>query len=343
MSSKPLLSVIMPVLDEERNLQRSLPSLAAQTLSADQFEVVIADGGSTDGTKEVVKAFDGALDVRVVDNSARREAEWGKALAIEAARGELLQCMDADMWLPSTHLLEELTVPLVQDSSLAGAIARYVYDPSLSLWSRYLSCDEFQRDPLYQALTPSIERFKEEERPGYSVCHFPTSRIPPFGGTAMYRRSEIDLSRWRGFFSELDQAAYLVAGGRDRFAYVHDIGWAHDHCAGLVSLLGKRRRNLVHMSNGYLRDTSRRDFIWLDTSERREVVRVLRFLVGANLFVPEAIHGFRDAWRTRRWEAMLRPIAALAVADVALYSLFCLPEGRSLIRAALTGREASAA
>lgn len=340
MSAEPLVSVVMPVLDEARNLERGLPTLAAQSLGPDRFEVIVADGGSGDGTRDVLRAFGARLDIRVVDNSVRREAEWGKALAIEAARGRFIQCMDADMWLPSPDLLEALTVPLARDSALAGAIAPYVFDRSLSLWSRYLSCDAFQRDPLYQVLTPGIDDFRVERCAGYDVCHFPSSRIPPFGGTTMYRREEIDLSRWRGFFNELDHAAHLVDRGRDRFAYVSDLGWAHDHCSGLANLVRKRRRNLLHMSNGYLRDVSRRDFVWLDTTDRREVLRLLAFLVGAHLVVPETVRGLCDAVRTRHWEAALRPIAALALTDVVLISVLGVGDGRQLVRAALRGRPA---
>ena len=51
----PTVSVIMPVLNEGSHLPEALDRLADQTFPAEAIEIVIVDGGSTDGTREIAE------------------------------------------------------------------------------------------------------------------------------------------------------------------------------------------------------------------------------------------------------------------------------------------------
>ena len=86
----PTVSIILPVRNEEAQLDRCLRSVAEQTYSA-VIEIVVADGGSTDKTRSVASAFD---KVRVVDNP-RRIRPAGLNAAIAAATGEIIVRVDA--------------------------------------------------------------------------------------------------------------------------------------------------------------------------------------------------------------------------------------------------------
>ena len=84
----PRVSVVIPALNEASNLP-----LVMARLPAGLFEVVVVDGGSTDGTPEVAR--DLREDVRVLDQSGQGK---GNALAtgFAAARGDILVTLDAD-------------------------------------------------------------------------------------------------------------------------------------------------------------------------------------------------------------------------------------------------------
>jgi cellulose synthase/poly-beta-1,6-N-acetylglucosamine synthase-like glycosyltransferase len=77
----PKVSIILPVLNEEAQLERCLSAVAEQSYPA-IIEVVVADGGSTDETRSLLSKV---ARVRVVDNP-RGIRPAGLNTAIEAAR-----------------------------------------------------------------------------------------------------------------------------------------------------------------------------------------------------------------------------------------------------------------
>jgi len=82
-----------------------LPLLARQTLPPDQYELLLCDSGSTDGTVELVAelAIPNLRHIRPAENRGRSGA---RNAGIREARGEFVLFTDADI-LPSPNLLEE--------------------------------------------------------------------------------------------------------------------------------------------------------------------------------------------------------------------------------------------
>ena len=68
----PFLSVLIPCRNEVRSLGRCLASVIANDYPAERMEVLVVDGASTDGTREVIAAW-AASDgrVRMVENPQR--------------------------------------------------------------------------------------------------------------------------------------------------------------------------------------------------------------------------------------------------------------------------------
>jgi glycosyltransferase involved in cell wall biosynthesis len=90
--SKPKVSVIMPVLNARAFLGDSIQSILAQSLS--QFELIVVDNGSTDGSREFAQSFS---DPRVrVLVEPQRGAAHATNVGIAASRADLLAIMDAD-------------------------------------------------------------------------------------------------------------------------------------------------------------------------------------------------------------------------------------------------------
>lgn len=92
----PKVSIIVPCYNEQSTIRLLLEALCEQTYPRAEMEVIVADGLSTDGTRQVIAAFQKDvpdLSVRVVENG-KRSIPSALNRAIEAARGEILVRMD---------------------------------------------------------------------------------------------------------------------------------------------------------------------------------------------------------------------------------------------------------
>ena len=99
-SEAPALSIIIPALNEARSIG---PTLDAVSQLAGSFEVIVVDGGSDDGTREIASAH-GAM---VISSEGGRGVQMHKGACV--AQGEALWFLHADTVVPAAgaHLIVE--------------------------------------------------------------------------------------------------------------------------------------------------------------------------------------------------------------------------------------------
>ncbi len=123
------ISVVATVYNERANIERLLASLAAQTRSPD--EVVICDGGSTDGTAEALRAYAAAVPDRLprvqVLEAPGANISQGRNLAIAAAEGPIVAVTDAGVRL-DVAWLERLSEPWQRDPATLAVAGFFVAD-----------------------------------------------------------------------------------------------------------------------------------------------------------------------------------------------------------------------
>jgi succinoglycan biosynthesis protein ExoA len=91
----PFISIIVPARNEERTIEKLLRELLGQNYDSNRFEVIVADGISTDSTPEVVMRLRQTYrNLRFFENPGRL-ASAGRNLGIQAASGDIILIVDA--------------------------------------------------------------------------------------------------------------------------------------------------------------------------------------------------------------------------------------------------------
>ncbi len=115
------ISLIMTVRNEAASIARLLDSLLAQTLQPD--EIVIADGGSTDGTQEVVSSYMDRLPLRLLTLPGANISE-GRNAAIRNASHDIIAVTDAGVRL-EPGWLEALVKPLLAGGTRVDLVSGF--------------------------------------------------------------------------------------------------------------------------------------------------------------------------------------------------------------------------
>jgi glycosyltransferase involved in cell wall biosynthesis len=93
------ISVVVPVFNRERELERALASIAAQTCPVS--EVIVVDDRSTDRSIATAAAFRAPFEVVVLRHARNAGASAARNTGLAAARGRWVAFLDSDdEWLP---------------------------------------------------------------------------------------------------------------------------------------------------------------------------------------------------------------------------------------------------
>lgn len=144
--TKPIASVVIPVRNGEAGLPSALAALARQP-EAGQLEIVISDNGSTDRTREVALAWEGAFHgMQIVDSSRRAGINHARNAGLLAARTDKVLFCDHD-----DEARLGWTANLIDALDRADAAGGLAVSHVLSGFERALE-PEFETEALHSAL-----------------------------------------------------------------------------------------------------------------------------------------------------------------------------------------------
>lgn len=104
----PFVTIVVPVRNEERYLGATLRSLLTQRYDAARFEVIVADGQSTDNTIDVVRRLQTVYDNLHLLFNPRRLSSAARNLGARHARGDYVLIVDGHCELRTADYLQRL-------------------------------------------------------------------------------------------------------------------------------------------------------------------------------------------------------------------------------------------
>lgn len=326
----PQVTINIAVLNEERRLLPLLESIAEQTYPPERTEVLVVDGGSTDRTLAIAEEF----GCRVVPNPGR-ESDIGRRLGCEKANGDLHIYLDADMEWTDPRCLERLVEPFLERPEVVGSFSRFVVDRADPPLNRCLSYHPLQQDPLMRFLSTQIPDTVVDRSPeNYDLCRFHAGRAPVLG-VVLFRT---DLLRefldhwgpsWR--WSDVDFVVECAARGMGPFAYVPLAGIYHRSYLTPAIYLRKKKRD-VRWS--YLDTVGKRQASYLSWQDRRDVARLLLWVLYVNTILPPLLMAGFKAVRHRDTALLYESFLATVGTDYVLLQFVLDRRGRRLIRRA---------
>jgi glycosyltransferase involved in cell wall biosynthesis len=91
-----MLSILMPVFNERERVEQAISEVLANKLPTD-FELIVVDDGSTDGTREILRGRDWDGRVRLLEHPENRGKGAAVQTALAEAQGEFSAIFDADL------------------------------------------------------------------------------------------------------------------------------------------------------------------------------------------------------------------------------------------------------
>lgn len=311
-AATPSFTVVIPTLDAEEQLAGCLRAISAQDYPRELVEILVCDGGSSDGTRSLAEG----AGARVVHN-AQRLAEPGVKLGLRLAKGDVAVVMAADNELVSRDWFTRFADAFRDPGVIAGYthVVNTPQDRSFCRYFNYLHADPFNWFVYGPRAHPG--RFADvypvrEERGGYQVLDLAAGE-PPLLALAQGFAVRPEVLRLEA--AERDDILPILniiqSGGK--LAYV-DTGIGHHTVTSFRNFIGKyRRRTALNYS---LQDSgfpARRSLL----GRRQKIRQYLWFPYALCGLLPlvDAIRGVR---RDRDLAWLFHPIACAALAAAML-------------------------
>ena len=98
-----MLSILMPVYNERERVERAIAEVLDTQLPT-EFELIVVDDGSTDGTRDILRGGEWDGRVRLYEHPENRGKGAAVQTALREARGEYSAIFDADLEYDATDL-----------------------------------------------------------------------------------------------------------------------------------------------------------------------------------------------------------------------------------------------
>jgi dolichol-phosphate mannosyltransferase len=207
------ISIIIPTYNEKDNIAPLL-SRVAQALSGYNYEILIVDDGSKDGTIELASELAFKYPVKVIVRQDERGLATAVVHGLKSASGQIIGVMDADLQHPP-EVIPDL-IKAVQDGADMVVASRYIEGGGCPNWG--LSRRIISRVALMisHLLLPSTRQVKD-----------------PLAGFFMFRRQNVDPEKLRPIGYKISLEVMLIG----RFQHVVEVPYIfEDRSAGQSKL-----------------------------------------------------------------------------------------------------------
>jgi len=135
----PIVSIVIPALNQEKFIGRSIRSALNQQFNRDDFEVIVVDDGSTDRTTYALQVFGDS--VQVIRNEENMGLPAALNRGIRAAQGRFIVRLDADDFVHEQYI-NILFWHLMLNQTIHAVACDYILVDEQGVYITHKSCED---------------------------------------------------------------------------------------------------------------------------------------------------------------------------------------------------------
>lgn len=320
----PKISLVLLTLNGSQGVKICLDSVKKQVYPKDKIEIIVIDNGSSDNSVEIAKKYTKKVNIN------HKNAYENRADGMRMAKGDFVFMMlEQDLELRGRNFIQKMVRPLIKDERLVASFTREYPRKDQPWVTRFISYHPSQCDPLFEFLTPSIDRTILERKNGYFLCKFIPGEIPPVS-RMLYRVSYMKKTDAWNQKKDFDHDTVIAAvkRGYDLFAYVPSAGIYHHHAKDLRQLINKRIRNL---NNHYFPYQDKTEYKWFNSNSKLSILKLVIWIIYANLFLPAFLRGIWRFLKFRDPVLLLEPVVTITTTDMIFWTFLTSQVGRRIL------------
>jgi glycosyltransferase involved in cell wall biosynthesis len=332
----PIVSFIIPTYHAEKTLKRCLENIFAQDYPKDRFEVIIIDGGSSDKTVNIAKKY----PVRILFNKKRNPdgRKGGRAIGINAARGELITLVDDDIFLASNRWLKTMVQPFLEDSEVVICETPVFINKNDPLINKYCILIARAEGDVFTFLFHVVDDKwlpKNQKDFGDFMIYTAEKIKPPLLANGAMARKNV-IQKLGGFDYDTDLALRMINNGYDKAAKAKTAGVFHLYVENFHAFVRKGINRYRFFLN-YISQGKRKmalDF-WLP-SDQHTRLNLIRRCISTIALVGPLIYAVRKLKEDNDPAWLYHPVASMAVLIICLIVFLTNRKGISLLKSMFT-------
>lgn len=308
------ISVIMATFNSGEILEKCLQSIRSQEYDQSKIEIIVADGGSTDGTVKIIKKYGGKV---ISENTGSSEA--AKAIALKHAKNEILLMIASDNILPNKNWLKKMVSFFDKEPKIAGCYPwQYAHQKKDKILNRYFALFGVN-DPVAYFLGKADRQSylfsdwrlsgEAEDKGEYFLVKFNKNNMPTLGdnGFLIKRKVLLKAKVDEKHFFHIDVIWDLIVQGYNQFAVVKN---------NIVHISGEKfweyfRKRKKYMENLYLQNISRRRYHLF--SPQKDKLKLIAYSFYSLTLVGPFIDAFRGFLKIPDLAWFLHPIVCFLI------------------------------
>ena len=297
---KPIIvSFVIPTLNAQKTLKTCLNSIIKQKYPSSNYEIIIADGGSTDKTLSIAKIYKS----KIYQNPLKT-AEAGKAVGVKKAIGRYICLIDSDNILPQSNWLKKMLVPLEMDSQIIGSEPiKFTYRAKSGLFERYSALigandpyafitGVYDRKNMINNKWTGLKIDQIDKNKYIEIKLKPNTIIPTIGANGtIFRSNFLKKNLKSDYLFDIDIISQVLNQTQKSLTFAKvKIGMIHTFCeSSLSKFIRKQKRRLID----YYSYKNLRQYDWSPINQQSQI----KFILYTIFIIPSLIDSIRGFFK----------------------------------------------